>query len=116
QYDNLAPGASTSNKKAFALKLLPSFVAGTPIELALDIQSPESGSARLLHRQFTGTPVPTTLLSQDFNGVAPGTLPAGWTVAHGAGPLPAVPWTTSSTFCGSSNAAFHVNDTGTARF
>jgi len=36
-------------------------------------------------------------------------IPAGWTTAHGAG-TPTVPWTTTTTFCGTpSQAAFHVN-------
>jgi len=62
----------------------------------------------LLHTLFTGTPQATTILSQNFDGVAPGALPAGWVAAHGAG-LNTVPWRTSNTFCGSSNAAFHTN-------
>jgi hypothetical protein len=41
-------------------------------------------------------------------------LPAGWTSSHGGG-ANVVPWVTSNTFCGSSNAAFHqnANDNGT---
>jgi len=51
----------------------------------------------------------TVVLSENFNEVGPGVLPAGWIAAHGAG-LNVVPWTTSSSFCGStSNAAFHTN-------
>src|SRR5262249_24397747 len=48
----------------------------------------------------------------NFDGVSPGTLPTGWTAAHGAG-VNTVPWTTSNSFatslCGSSNKAFHAN-------
>jgi hypothetical protein len=51
----------------------------------------------------------TVVLSENFNEVGPGVLPAGWIAAHGAG-LNVVPWTTSNSFCGStSNAAFHTN-------
>ena len=57
----------------------------------------------------TGTPIATPLIAETFDGVAPGLLPSGWSAAHGAG-ANVVPWTTSSSFCGTpSNAAFHVN-------
>jgi hypothetical protein len=84
------------------------FVPGTPIELALKVGG-ERGRATLLRTLFTGTPQATTLLAENFNGAATGTLPAGWTAVHGGG-VNTVPWTTSSTFCNTtSNAAFHVN-------
>jgi hypothetical protein len=84
-------------------------VPGTPIELVLTVRSNQQGAATLLHTLFTGTPVATTLLAENFNGVAPGSLPAGWTTSH-AGGANTVPWTTSSTFCGTtSNGAFHQN-------
>lgn len=51
----------------------------------------------------------TVLLSENFDSAAPGALPTGWAAVHGRG-LNVVPWTTSSSFCGStSNAAFHTN-------
>ena len=91
------------------LKIGSSFVAGTPLELALDVDSAEHGGTTLLFTLFSGTPQATTLLSENFNGVAPGALPAGWTAAHGGG-ANIVPWTTRNTFCGAtSNAAFHTN-------
>ena len=108
-YDNIAPGTGGINKKDFVVTLLPSFVPGTNIEFVLDVKSADRGAAALLHRQFTGTPVATTLLTQNFDGVAPGALPAGWTFAHGAGNV-VVPWITRNNFCGASNAAFHAND------
>jgi len=108
-YANMDPGSSSVNKKDFVLKTSPSFVPGTPIELALDVRSSEHGAATLLYTLFTGTPVPTTLFSENFNSVAPGTLPAGWVTSHGGGSN-VVPWKTSSTYCGTgSNGAFHVN-------
>jgi hypothetical protein len=48
------------------------------------------------------------LLTENFDAVAPGGLPPGWTSLHGGG-LNTVPWVTSNTFCGASNAAFHQN-------
>ena len=108
-YPNMDPGATSVNKKDFVLQTSPSFVPGTPIELTLTVRSSDHGAATLLYTLATGTPVPTTLLTENFDGVAPGTLPAGWTTSHGGGSN-VVPWTTSSTFCGTgSNGAFHVN-------
>jgi hypothetical protein len=77
------------------------------IDLTLLVISPQ-GEARLQYTLFTGTPVGTPLLTENFNRVAPGSLPAGWTAAHGAGDN-TVPWTTSDSFCGDTNAAFHPN-------
>ncbi|HEX3531738.1 MAG TPA: hypothetical protein VH988_32155 [Thermoanaerobaculia bacterium] len=111
-FSNMNPGDSSSNKKDFVLSVSPSFVAGTPIELMLTVRSNEHGAATLLSTLFTGTPVATTLLAENFDSVAPGTLPAGWTTAHGGGSN-VVPWTTSASFatslCGTSNGAFHRN-------
>ncbi len=111
-FSNMSPGDSSTNKKDFVLSVSPSFVAGTPIELVLTVRSNEHGAATLLTTLFTGTPVATTLLSENFNSVAPGTLPAGWATSHGGGSN-IVPWTTSASFatsfCGTSNGAFHQN-------
>ena len=108
-YANIAPGATATNMKDFVLQISPSFVPGTSIELVLTARAADHGTATLLTTVFTGTPSATTIFSQNFNGVAPGTLPAGWATAHGGG-ANVVPWTTSSSFCGTgSNAAFHAN-------
>ncbi len=108
-FPNMSPGAYSTNTKDFVLQTSASFVPGTPIELVLTVRSNAHGDAILLHTLFTGTPSPTTLFTEDFNSVAPGTLPAGWTTAHGGG-ANVVPWTTSATFCGTgSNGAFHQN-------
>jgi hypothetical protein len=110
-YPDLAPAASNVNATDFILQLSPAFAPGTPIELSLAVSS-GLGSTVLLLTQATGTPVYTTLLNETFDGVAPGTLPSGWTAAHGAG-VNTVPWTTSNNFaptlCGPSNKAFHPN-------
>src|SRR5207244_10931201 len=91
------------------LPVEPGFVPGTTIELALQVGHEDEASATLRESVFTGTPHVTTLLSENFNGVTPGTVPAGWVRSH-AGGSNTVPWTTSSTFCGTtSNAAFHQN-------
>jgi hypothetical protein len=110
-YPNLAPGASAANSTSFVLQVSSGFAPGTPIELSLNVSTAQ-GNTTLLVTQQTGTPVYTTLLSENFDGVAAGALPAGWTPAHGAG-VNTVPWTTSNSFatalCGASNKAFHAN-------
>jgi len=106
---NLDPGQAGANKTPFVLNTSSSFVAGTPIELVFSIRSAEKGEMVLRHTLFTGSPVPTTLLAEDFNAVAPGALPAGWATSH-AGGSNTVPWRSSNTFCSAaSNAAFHAN-------
>jgi hypothetical protein len=105
-YPNIAAGDTQSNREPFLLFVSPDFVPGTPIELSLEVKT-SHGSAELVYSQPTGTPVATTLLSENFDEVTPGKLPAGWTAAHGGG-TNTVPWTTNNTFCGTtSNAAFH---------
>ncbi len=110
-YPNLAPGASAVNLTDFILKIGLGFNTGTPIELSLAVTTAQ-GFATLLFSLPTGTPAFTTLLSETFDGVAPGSLPTGWTASHGAG-ANTVRWTTSNSFapslCGSSNKAFHAN-------
>ena len=91
------------------LYLDPSFHAGDDVNLSIEVSSFNGLPMTLAATLHTGTPVATTLISQNFDGVAPGAVPAGWTAAHGGG-ANTVPWTTSATFCGSrSNAAFHGN-------
>ena len=109
QYPNIRPGGTAINRRDFVLSLLPSFVPGTPIEFRWNVRSADYGTAALLYTQLTGTPVATLLLSENFDGIAPGTLPAGWLAVHGGGPV-TVPWTTVNSFCGPSNGAFHAND------
>jgi len=105
-YPDLAPGATAPNTTAFRLQIPSTFAPGTPIPLELDVSTAQ-GTTTLPFTVSTGTPVYTTLLSENFDGVAPGTMPAGWTRAHGAGAT-TVPWTTDNTFCGGSNKAFHT--------
>jgi hypothetical protein len=106
-YPNLSPGATAVNSTDYAVKLSPAFLPGTPIEFELAITA-NGGTTKLRHTQSTGTLLRTTLLSENFDGVPAGVLPPGWTSAHGAGDN-SVPWTSSKTFCGTSNKAFHQN-------
>ena len=106
-YGRIAPGETRRNSHEYELRLDHRFVPGTPIELELLVVG-SAGVTVLRHTLLTGTPVKTTLLREDFDAVAPGTLPAGWVTAH-AGGVNTVPWTTSSSFCGATNGAFHAN-------
>lgn len=107
-YGSIAPGTTLNNSLVYVLTLSPSFVPGTKIEFSLAVSTAQ-GSTNLPFTQNTGTPVPTTIFSENFNGVAPGALPAGWATIH-VGGTPTVPWTTNNTFCGTaSNALFHQN-------
>jgi hypothetical protein len=118
-YGDIKSGEAEASLLSYQLRLAPTFDPGTPIELRLDVIGRFDGgggidAAELRHTLFTGTPVATTVLSENFDSVAPGTLPAGWTSAHGGG-ANVVPWITRNTFCSSNNAAFHANanDNGT---
>ena len=112
EYRTIAAGQTKTEDGDYVLKLARSFVAGTPIELVLHVSS-EEGSTVLLDTIDTGQAQATQLLAENFDGVAPGTLPAGWAAVHVAranGTPNNIPWTTSNSFCGTtSNAAFHVN-------
>ena len=104
----LGPGATAT--LPVTLFISKDFVAGTPIDLALHvIQGAPFGLATLHVTLDTGTRTATTIFAENFDGAAPGALPAGWSTVHAAGGN-VVPWTTSSSFCGArSNGAFHVN-------
>ncbi|HEX5935319.1 MAG TPA: hypothetical protein VFY63_14245 [Pseudorhizobium sp.] len=108
EYGTIPAGATRINADPFTIRVANSFDAGKPIRLRLIVNSPD-GVATLRTTLDTGTPAATTLLTQDFNGVPAGRLPAGWVSVHGAGSTE-VPWRTRKNFCGSSNAAFHAND------
>lgn len=111
-YAGIVPGATVSNSGDFIVLLAPSFVPGTKLDFTLTVTTAQ-GSTALLFTQNTGTPVPTTILSQNFDGGA--TLPLGWTASHGGG-ANTVPWLINNSFCSpGSNALFHANanDNGT---
>jgi hypothetical protein len=106
-YPSIPPGGTLLPLPPFAIRTANSYIPGTPIQFTLSVQSAQ-GPATLTFTQTTGTPVYTTLLSENFDGVAPGVLPAGWQAAHGGG-ANTVPWTTNNGFCGTSNKVFHAN-------
>jgi hypothetical protein len=107
-YPDIEPGATASNIGTFDVQIDQAFVPGAHIEFTLAVAA-ATGSSTLLFTQSTGTPVAITIFQQDFNGVLPGALPAGWSTSHGGGNN-TVPWTTNGTFMGNgTNAAFHQN-------
>ncbi|HEU4936762.1 MAG TPA: hypothetical protein VFT39_09940, partial [Vicinamibacterales bacterium] len=79
-FPNVDPGGLTSNRLPFVLEFGSTFVAGSDVELILTVDSAEHGTIALQHTLRTGTPVPTTLLAEDFSATAP-----GWATLHGAG-------------------------------
>ena len=108
-YGTIPPGKSKSNAQPYRIRVSNTFATGTPINLRLVVTSPD-GVATLRTSLSTGTPKGTTILSENFDAVAPGSLPLGWAAVHALGG-DTVLWTTSNTFCGgSSNGAFHAND------
>jgi hypothetical protein len=107
-YGTIPAGGSRVNADPFTISVGSSFNPGRPIKLRFTVRSVD-GEAILRTSLDSGSPHETTLLTQRFNSVAPGRLPSGWTSVHGTGGRE-VPWTTSNTFCGSSNGAFHAND------
>ncbi len=106
-YGSLAPG-ETKTATPFDLELASSFVPGTPIELAFTAFGSTGVPTQLSATVLTGTPARSMLLSEGFDSVAPGALPAGWSTVH-AGGANVVPWRTATGFCGASNGAFHDN-------
>ena len=119
-YGRIDSGETTAGELSYLMRLQPGFDPGTQINLRLRTFGRFGGGGSfefgtLRHRLFTGTPQATTLLTENFDAAAVGTLPTGWTSVHGGG-ANTVPWITSNTFCGAtSNAAFHqnANDNGT---
>jgi hypothetical protein len=109
-FPKLGPGETRTSITPVILALDPTFPAGQDVTLAIQVFSKSGAPVDLEATLHTGTPdVVTVLVSENFDEVAPGTLPANWASVHGGGGN-TVPWTTDSTFCGTkSNAAFHVN-------
>ncbi len=107
-YGSLEPGET--REETFVLGIdTHRFDHGDPIELELKVEDHHRRRTTLHYTLFTDAPEETTLLAEDFEIVDAGTgLPGGWQSRHGGG-ANVVPWTTSSTFCGSSNGAFHPN-------
>jgi len=107
-YPNIAPGATASNATPYVVQVDQSFTPGTPIEFSLAVSTAQAPTT-LPFTRSTGTPIATTIFSENFNGVPAGSLPAGWGTIH-AGGANTVPWTTNNSFCGAtSNGLFHQN-------
>jgi hypothetical protein len=107
-YPALAPGETKENELPIFILTTHDFVAGTPIELELQIGDRFSGQSTLLATLQTGTPVATVLLNETFDASATGSLGAGWAQRHISGAT-TVPWTATSTYCATkSPAAFQI--------
>ena len=113
-YGSIVPGSTATNATAFQVWLQPGFVAGTYVDLVLDVTTTQGESVQLLYRLATGSPGTTTvLLNENFESIATPALPSGWSVLHGGGTT-TTPWVTDPTYTGS-KCAFHTNSgtTGT---
>jgi hypothetical protein len=109
-YPNIATLATQSNTTPFTISTADTFLAGTPIDLTLDVTS-DQGTTSLALRFETGTPTTgSTLINENFESATVPTLPAGWTASTGGGT--ADPWVLNSSFTGS-KAAFHGEGTAT---
>jgi hypothetical protein len=108
-YPTIGAGATQSNNTPFKFRVSPSFVPGTPITFNADLITIQ-GLNRLTETVQSGTPVLTSLLSEDFETTAAGALPTGWGAVHAAG-RNVVPWTSRKGFCADNptNAGFHIN-------
>jgi hypothetical protein len=82
-----------SHAPPFVVQIDQAFVPGTHIEFVLAVATAQ-GSTTLPFTQATGTPIATTIFSENFDGVPPGAFPLGWSTSHGGG-ANVVPWTTS---------------------
>src|SRR5712691_9478193 len=109
-YPNLAGGtAYTNNTSLFVVSIGNNFTPGTHIDFTLAVTSAQ-GSTSLPFTQATGSPLVTTLLSENFNAGIPGT----WSQVH-VGGNNTVQWTTRSLSLGpspaalGSAAAYHAN-------
>jgi hypothetical protein len=103
----IGAGATATNLSNFVLQISAGFVPGTRIDLTLHLTKSNGATKDLNFDLTTGTPSATTIYTENFDEVAPGTLPAGWSAVH-AGGNNVVPWTTNNTFLGNgSNALFH---------
>ena len=110
-YGSIPAGATGVSSEPFRVQVGYDFPVGLKFDWRLDVTA-DQGATTLRHSMSTGTPVETMIFAENFNGVGPGSLPAGWASIHQTGQL-VVPWTTNNSFCGTgSNAAFHSEDGG----
>jgi hypothetical protein len=125
-YGALAPLATANNATPFKIKVAPSFVAGTVIDLKLSVTTTQGKSTDLLFSVPTGTPVDTLLLSDNFDALPLGDLTAAtsstvaWSSSH-AGGTNTTKWGAADNFCGltaggSNRALFMPNNANGTRF
>ncbi len=109
---NIAAGATGANTAPFKFTLGAGFVPGAEIDFILTLNSGQ-GTTQIPLMVDTGTPgTSTTLLSENFEAIAPPALPAGWTVINGGPAMPDDPWVTAAApLAGTAgNWLFHDND------
>ena len=109
-YPNIAAGATANNTLEYVFTLAPNFVPGTKIELALAVSTAQGPMTRRMSMD-TGTPVATAFFSENFEGVVPPALPAGWGTIHQGG-ANTVAWRSAANAtlpCTGSNGLFHPN-------
>lgn len=85
-YADVATLGSSNNATNYQIKLLPAFVAGTSVELKLNVTTAQ-GTTPLLYTLRTGAPVTTIIYQNDFE-----TNVTGWATSHGGGNN-TIPWT-----------------------
>ncbi|HXU46223.1 MAG TPA: hypothetical protein VN783_11910 [Thermoanaerobaculia bacterium] len=117
-FPNIAAGGTGASVAPFKFTLGPAFVPGTEIDFNLALTSTQ-GTTEIPLTVDTGTPgTMTSLLSENFEGVTPPALPAGWTLSNGGPASPDDPWLTAAApLAGTaSNWLFHDNDGSVEEF
>lgn len=113
-YNQIDPGTTTPGTNPFVLAVAPDFVPGTKIELALDVTASQNGPASTtLHFTLnTGTPVPTTIFTENFDAGAPDWFSGYFPPAP---PLPSAPWAVfpAGGFCSSPSPYLGHSNPGT---
>ena len=115
-WPDIKPGATEGNRFPFFLFTRPSFKAGTPIDLQLEILSDDHPSTVLRHTIFTGTPQATVLIDENFESATGFPTPTGWAAVAATGGTKIPNWRIEAGspshpgFCGTtSKAPFQAN-------
>src|SRR5206468_12100570 len=86
-YPNIAPLTTQSNAGSYLVSLSGGFTPGTYVDLLLTVTTAQ-GTIQLPYLLVTGTPGATTVvLQENFEGVIPPALPAGWSVLNAGSPF-----------------------------
>lgn len=119
-YPPMASGASASPIGFFTIQLSSSYPCGTPANFRLDYSATGTTASFLELTLQTGVVASTTLLlAENFDGVTPPNLPAGWTTVDGCGAPDCAsnPWTTTPVLPASApNAAFCLDNPAASTF